>query len=149
MINRLINIFSTAVAVVLTLAASAFVFVLIVPVDVLRNWAIKSDKDAYNIGETAYMQVGYEKIRRAKSTSFYYVECKRSTGGYSRYAVTQVKSDNPPGKRTITLPVVIPETVRSTALPATCRFTISSTYSVFSFRDHHEEQHSNEFTVKE
>lgn len=143
--QRVINWVSLAFAASLVVGSLVFAYVLLVPIDVVRNWKLTSDKGVYHAGETIEVEASYDKLMDVNGVSYYYLECQNPNGSLIRYPIQETEGNRPRGVGRIAIPLRIPEQI--SGLPATCHITISVDYTVYSFRKVTENNNSNDFEV--
>ncbi len=144
-INKLLNYASLAFAGVLVFMSVVFAYILLVPVEVLKEWDIKMDKPSYNVGDRAVATITYTKVRNTEAKVFYYIECERPAGGFKRYNLYQINSSRAKGSGKASQDITISPEISGT--PAKCRFAASANYNVYKFRNVLQETHSPLFTV--
>lgn len=145
--TKIINYVSFAFSGLLVLTTLYLMLILLIPVDILKNWRITTENKIYHPGSRVVLEVEYEKIRESAATTYYSLECKRINGSHRTYSLFQVEAKKAKSKGTVKVPVDLPRIILD--LPTECRISVKAYYHVFSIRDVLEENVSNYFTVKE
>lgn len=127
------------------IAAVTFILTLLLPIDVLKNWTIRTDKDEYSIGDTVTVVSTFDKVMSVNGKATRYIECNNK-GSWLRYSIAEANANRPQGVGTSQITIVIPDTVPNQ--DTKCRLYFESEYIVYSYRHFKEEAYSNEFHLK-
>lgn len=132
----------------IVVAALVFTFISLIPIDVLNNWNLTTDKPEYEVGSTLIVTTKFDKLRNVTGTSKRYIECKTRNGSTNRIAIGEKEADRTPQKRASNeIYLGIPrDTIEP---PTTCFVEIVVTYNIYSFRNHTETARTPEFKVIE
>lgn len=137
--------FLYACSVAILLSAGVLVYLLLSPVDVLRNWHIFVTGSTHYPGETVAVDSHYEKVRNVTGQAFRYLDCKNERGAYTRWAISSASANNESGARRSTgILVTIPSNIMT---PTTCHISILVKYQVNPLRTQPEFTTSNEFNL--
>jgi hypothetical protein len=139
---KLEKIVAFGVIGIIGVTAVIFILTLILPIDVLRNWSLKTDKDTYSVGDTVTVKSNFDKVMSVTGKSTRYMECKAKEQ-WVRYSIAEAIADKPVGPGKSEISVVIPDAIPNQ--DATCRFYFQSDYVIYSYRPFSEEAYSNEF----
>lgn len=142
---RFVNWLSMCFAGVLVIASFSFAYVLLAPIDVLKDWKLHVNPGTYQAGQQITMHATYTKLREVTGRSYYYLECKTPRGSLVRYSISQSEGNRPKGSGQVDIPLNLP--VDITGTPATCRIAVSVSYDIYTFRKFVENSSSNYFTV--
>lgn len=129
---------------VVSFAALLFILTLFLPVDVLKNWHITTEKQEYQIGSSVKTISTFEKVMSVNGKSKRYVECKINNT-WSRFPVQESSADRPLGKSSSESFTPIPDSLPNQDM--TCRIYFQVEYLVYKYRPFIEEGYSNEFQL--
>lgn len=144
---NLLNWLSLVFAATLVTISFVFAYVMLAPVDVLKQWQVHVDEKAYHPGDDVVLHVNYQKVREATGTSYRYLECRTPRGSLERYPISQAEANRGSGIGSADVVVKLPSRVPN--LPAQCRIALAVEYTIYTFRIHPEHAESNYFEVKE
>lgn len=126
----------------LGLAALAFLLILI-PLNILNNWKLTTDRGTYRINEKVSLVSVYDKKYDVKGASNRYLECETKTGKV-KYPIFYSFSGQGSGHQEIESTVTIPEIEQK--LPVKCHIRIDLLY-VLGIKPITQTNISNDFWV--
>lgn len=129
----------------LILLTITVVLIFAVPINVLRDWHIKTDKATYAPTDTIHVQSSSTKLRKASGDVNRTIECDSGRDSVVAYNLNVSEGSRKPGFSFSTYNLEIPDTVAN--LPATCRVVVSVKYQVLFIRHVVEYAVSNNFTI--
>lgn len=139
------------ICVLLLVCGVMLVAIQTVPIHVLKDFHIKTDKTAYGVGEKVKITSQATKTRRAGGIAHRTIECDNGKNRVVGYTINDSEAKNPPGKSGKPFYIVVPNQI--TPLPAHCRVVLAVQYRIFtvgklSLRTVTENAVSNDFVVK-
>lgn len=145
---KLVNWSLYALALSIAVGSIIIGIALLYPIDVLKDWEVKLDKDTYKAGETTVVQSTYRKTGNFTGTARRYIECQNSTGIFLRYPLNEAVADKAQSKTAVGtgIPITMPSDIPN--LPTTCIVNIVIDYKINSLRTVVESQNSETFTLE-
>lgn len=115
------------------------------PVDILKNWNIKTTAETYKVNGTIQVVSNSIKLRKATASVRRTIECDSGADGTIGYNLNLSQGKRAPGTHSSVYELKIPSNI--TDLPATCRVVIIANYKIYGFRHIIENTVSNNFRV--
>lgn len=140
MFNRIQERAVPIISVSLLTIASLFVYTLVFPVDVLKDWTLTVDKDAYVAGDTIRVTTRFSKIRDVSGISKRYIICQALNDSANRIPINEALADRPPQSGVNDIYLKIPKEIPN--LPTKCHIEIDIEYEIYAYRRHYEHQRS-------